>query len=145
MFDSFSRWRSIVTNGSGWSMRERCIRVKYHSRGAGGGTETPQVTTKDLLRPRAHLRPVQRGAFRKTHPQLVQKGNTPFGKAEANDICPDGAGSSQQARGGRVGAGGIARARSIDLFELSRKKLLNDCQAVLDRKRLRQGPLGAGC
>ena len=101
-------------------------RVKYHPV-AQAWHEHPQVTTEDLLRRARTYGPVHVALFEK-HPQLVQKGNTPFGKLAANDYVRMEREVTDKRAAVESALAGLRALDQLDLFELSRKKLLNDAQ-----------------
>jgi len=101
-------------------------RVKYHP-SAQAWHEHPKVTTEDLLRRARTYGPVHVALFEK-HPQLVQGGNTPFGELTSDDYTrmerevKDKRGAVESA------LAGLRALDQLDLFELARKKLLDDAQ-----------------
>ena len=82
---------------------------------------------EDLLRRARTYGPVHVALFEK-HPQLVQSGNTPFGKLTTDDYVR----MELEVRDKRAAVEsallGLRALDQLDLFELIRKKLLNDEQ-----------------
>ena len=101
-------------------------RVKYHPV-AHAWHEHPQVTTEDLLRRARTYGPVHVALFEK-HPQLVQSGNTPFGKLTTDDYVRMELEVRDKRAAVESALSGLRALDQLDLFELIRKKLLNDEQ-----------------
>jgi GT2 family glycosyltransferase/2-polyprenyl-3-methyl-5-hydroxy-6-metoxy-1,4-benzoquinol methylase/glycosyltransferase involved in cell wall biosynthesis len=101
-------------------------RVKYHPV-AQAWHEHPQVTTEDLLRRARTYGPVHVALFEK-HPQLVQSGNTPFGKLTADDYVRMESEIKDKRAAVESALAGLRALDQLDLFELARKKLLDDAQ-----------------
>jgi GT2 family glycosyltransferase/glycosyltransferase involved in cell wall biosynthesis/2-polyprenyl-3-methyl-5-hydroxy-6-metoxy-1,4-benzoquinol methylase len=101
-------------------------RVKYHPV-AHAWHEHPQVTTEDLLCRARTYGPVHVALFEK-HPQLVQSGNTPFGKLTAEDYVRMEREVEDKRAAVASALAGLRALDQLDLFELIRKKLLNDAQ-----------------
>jgi glycosyltransferase involved in cell wall biosynthesis/2-polyprenyl-3-methyl-5-hydroxy-6-metoxy-1,4-benzoquinol methylase len=101
-------------------------RVKYHPV-AQAWHEHPQVSTEDLLRRARTYGPVHVALFEK-HPQLVQNGNTPFGKLTADDYARMELEVKEKRAAVDSALAGLRALDQLDLFELARKKLLDDAQ-----------------
>jgi GT2 family glycosyltransferase/glycosyltransferase involved in cell wall biosynthesis len=101
-------------------------RVKYHP-SAWAWHEHAQVTTEDLLRRARTYGPVHVALFEK-HPKLVQGGKTPFGRLTGDDYAR----MEREVRNNRAAVEsaitGLRALDQLDLFELARKKLLDDAQ-----------------
>jgi hypothetical protein len=85
------------------------------------------VTTEDLLQRARAYGPVHVALFEK-HPQLVQAGNTPFGRLTVDDYVRMEREVKEKRAAVDSALVGLRALDQLDLFELARKKLLNDAQ-----------------
>ena len=101
-------------------------RVKYHA-AAQAWHEHAQFTTEDLLRRARTYGPVHVALFEK-HPQLVQRGNSPFGRLFPEDYARMERETIDKRAAVDSALAGLRALDQLDLFELARKQLLDDAQ-----------------
>lgn len=101
-------------------------RVKYHP-AAQAVHEHPQFTAEDLLRRARTYGPVHVALFEK-HPQLVQRGNSPFGRLSPEDYARMEREIKDKRAAVDSALAGLRALDQLDLFELARKQLLDDAQ-----------------
>jgi hypothetical protein len=107
-------------------MAAKGYRVKYHP-AAQAWHEHAQLTTEDLLRRARVYGPVHVALFEK-HPQLVENNKTPFGRLLPEDYARMEREVTDKRAAVDTALAGLRALDQLDLFELSRKKLLNDAQ-----------------
>jgi len=110
----------------GIRLASKGYRVKYHP-AAQAFHEHAEFTTEDLLR-RARTYGAAHVALFEKHPQLVRRGNSPFGALSPDDYRRMERETIDKRAAVDAAVAGLRALDQLDLFELARKKLIDDAQ-----------------
>lgn len=110
----------------GIRLASKGYRVKYHP-AAQASHEHVEFTTEDLLRRARTYGPVHVALFEK-HPHLVSRGNSPFGTLSPDDYRRMEREIIEKRAAVDAAVAGLRALDQLDLFDLARKKLIDDAQ-----------------